>query len=192
MIWVGQAAFWASISVAILKNLFQGWKGRGQSGSPGAAADVQRYVIYGLYLAVWWIALRESHATSPTVVCVGALAVIAGSGIALLAMRALGEDYRERIEPGQDSVLQTAGVFGWVRHPMRVGLVIELIGAAALSLDGVAAALTALVCILLVERSQKEEALLVARFGDDYVRYRETTPALPWGRFVKGRLSGST
>lgn len=182
MIEPGQAIFWIVVAVAALKNIVQGWQGRGQLDQPGLPPDFQRYVIYGLYLAVWWTAVQQSYATPPAILFAGAAAILAGSGITLSAMWMLGQSYRERIEPGEDAILQTTGIFAWVRHPMRVGLAIELIGAAACSQTWTAVVLTIGVCILLVVRSRQEETLLVARYGDAYARYRATTPAFPLGR----------
>ncbi|MDQ7781145.1 MAG: isoprenylcysteine carboxylmethyltransferase family protein, partial [Planctomycetota bacterium] len=167
------------MAVAVLKNLAQAWQGRGHSDPPGVTADVQRYVIYGLYLAVWWIAVQRSHDTPTVVLAAGAVAILSGSGIALSAMWTLGRSYRERIDPGEDGVLQTTGVFGWMRHPMRVGLTVELIGTTVCSQEWVALVLTLGVGVLLVQRSREEEALLAARYGAAYAHYRETTPAIP-------------
>ncbi|MDP2182370.1 MAG: isoprenylcysteine carboxylmethyltransferase family protein [Actinomycetota bacterium] len=185
MIGLWQGVFWAAATLALLKNLVQGWQGRGQSDPQGGAADVQRYVIYALYLAVWGIAVLQRHPVPPMVLFAGAAAIVTGSGVTLLAMRTLGQSYQERIEPGEDAVLQTAGVFRWVRHPMRVGLAIELLGVSLSSLDWIAAALTIVVGWLLIVRSRQEEALLALRYGTAYARYRETTPAFPMGPLTK-------
>ena len=185
MIGLGQGVFWAAATVALFKNLAQGWHGRGQSGPQGGAADLQRYVIYALYLVVWGIALLHWHAVPPLILGAGAAAIVAGSGVTLLAIWTLGQSYRERIEPGEGAVLQTAGVFRWVRHPMRVGLAIELIGVALSSLDWISVALTAVVGGLLIARSRQEEALLARRYGTAYARYREKTPAFPMGPLTK-------
>ena len=66
--------------------------------------------------------------------------------------------------------LQTAGPYGWVRHPLYLGWVIALFGAAHMTADRLAfAAITTFYLMLAVPW---EERSLLDSFGDEYRRYQ--------------------
>jgi methyltransferase len=107
---------------------------------------------------------REAHAS---LAIAAGVAFLAGQGLRLAAMSALGERWTVRVitMPGAPPV--DRGVFRWVRHPNYLGVVLEI---AALPLVH-GAWLTALVfsaanALLLARRIRAEEAAL--RADNDY------------------------
>ena len=115
--------------------------------------------------------------------------LVVGSAIAIrsAAVRALGRMWSVHIEIRREHELVRSGPFGWVRHPIYLGAILELVGAMLL----MNSVYTWIVFVFffapsLFARIRLEERAMIARFGDAYVQYRKTTPAvLPWrGRTV--------
>lgn len=74
------------------------------------------------------------------------------------------------IQPGHE--LATSGVYGVIRHPSYLGLLINSLGWALAFRSLVGVLLTALTIVPLIARMNAEERLLLARFGDEYEAYR--------------------
>lgn len=74
------------------------------------------------------------------------------------------------IQPGHELV--TSGVYGVIRHPSYLGLLINSLGWALAFRSLVGVLLTAFTIVPLIARMNAEERLLLARFGDEYEAYR--------------------
>jgi protein-S-isoprenylcysteine O-methyltransferase Ste14 len=77
------------------------------------------------------------------------------------------------IQPGH--TLVTSGVYGVIRHPSYLGLLVNSLGWALAFRSGVGILLTALTIPPLLARIRAEEKLLRTHFGDEYVAYRART-----------------
>ena len=83
------------------------------------------------------------------------------------------------IQPGH--TLVTTGIYGTVRNPSYLGLLVNSLGWAFAFRSGVGLLLTAALIPPLVARMNAEEALLRTAFGDEYEAYRARTWRLiPW------------
>jgi protein-S-isoprenylcysteine O-methyltransferase Ste14 len=80
------------------------------------------------------------------------------------------------IQPGH--TLVTSGVYGVIRHPSYLGLLVNSLGWALAFRSGVGVLLTALMIPPLVARIRAEEALLRTQFGGEYDAYRRRTSRL--------------
>jgi protein-S-isoprenylcysteine O-methyltransferase Ste14 len=80
------------------------------------------------------------------------------------------------IQPGHELV--TTGLYGVIRHPSYLGLLINALGWALAFRSGVGLLLTALLVPPLLARIRAEEALLQSQFGDAYEAYRSRTSRL--------------
>ena len=78
------------------------------------------------------------------------------------------------IQPGHQLV--TSGVYGVIRHPSYLGLLVISLGWALAFRSGVGVLLAALLIPPLLARIRAEEALLHSQFGADYDAYRARTP----------------
>jgi protein-S-isoprenylcysteine O-methyltransferase Ste14 len=110
--------------------------------------------------------------------------VVAGSAflIRAAAVRALGRMWSVHIEIRREHELVRNGPFGWVRHPIYLAAILELVGAMLL-MNSVYTWIVFVFFFIpsLFARIRLEERAMVAQFGDAYLRYRKTTPAvLPW------------
>jgi protein-S-isoprenylcysteine O-methyltransferase Ste14 len=77
------------------------------------------------------------------------------------------------IQPGH--TLVTSGVYGIIRHPSYLGLLINSLGWSLAFRSGVGVLLTVLLIPPLLARINAEENLLYSQFGDEYDAYRSHT-----------------
>ncbi len=158
----------------------------------GPAAERSTYVLaasacLALLCLEWrpiggpWLWNASGTALEPALVAISAV----GWGIALVATFLL--DHLElfgvrqvwlafRARPGQPPRFATPGLYRSIRHPLYLGFLVAFWAAPAMSLAHLvfAAAFTAYVLIGV----RLEERDLVAAHGDDYRRYRRSTPML--------------
>lgn len=118
----------------------------------------------------------------------GIVVAAASFAVRSAAARALGRMWSVHIEIRKEHELVKSGPFGWVRHPIYLAAILELVGAMLV----MHASYTWIVFFVffvpsLFARIRLEERAMIAQFGDAYAEYRKTTPAvLPWrGRTVR-------
>lgn len=80
------------------------------------------------------------------------------------------------IQPGH--TLVTSGIYGVIRHPSYLGLLVGSLGWALAFRSALGVLLTALLIPPLVARIGAEERLLRSQFGDEYDAYRSRTSRL--------------
>jgi protein-S-isoprenylcysteine O-methyltransferase Ste14 len=80
------------------------------------------------------------------------------------------------IQPGHQLV--TSGIYGVIRHPSYLGLLVNALGWALAFRSGVGVLLAALMVPPLLARIRAEEALLRTQFGNDYDAYCARTNRL--------------
>jgi protein-S-isoprenylcysteine O-methyltransferase Ste14 len=80
------------------------------------------------------------------------------------------------IQPGH--TLVTTGVYGVIRHPSYLGLLVTSLGWGLAFRSGAGVVLTALMIPPLLARIRSEEKLLQSQFGDEYDAYRARTSRL--------------
>ena len=95
------------------------------------------------------------------------------------------------IQPGH--TLVTNGVYGVIRHPSYLGLLVSSLGWSLAFRSGIGVLLTVLVISTLLARIHAEERLLRAHFGDEYKAYcARTVAADPAILLTYGRTISST
>jgi protein-S-isoprenylcysteine O-methyltransferase Ste14 len=85
------------------------------------------------------------------------------------------------IQPGH--TLVTSGVYGVIRHPSYLGLLVNTLGWSLAFASGVGVLLTALLIPPLLARINSEETLLRSQFGAEYDAYRARTSRMIPGLF---------
>jgi protein-S-isoprenylcysteine O-methyltransferase Ste14 len=86
--------------------------------------------------------------------------------------------YTDRIGVQPGHTLVTDGIYGVVRHPSYLGLLINSLGWALAFRSGIGVLLTALLLPPLLARIRSEDALLRAQFGEEYAAYEARTSRL--------------
>jgi protein-S-isoprenylcysteine O-methyltransferase Ste14 len=122
----------------------------------------------------WWILDGDA------VRWLGVFLYVAGGALRIWPVFVLGRRFSGlvAIQPGHELV--TEGIYGVIRHPSYLGMIILMLGWALAfrSIPGVI--LAALIIPPLLARIRSEEALLRSQFGDQYDAYcRRTSRLIP-------------
>jgi protein-S-isoprenylcysteine O-methyltransferase Ste14 len=109
----------------------------------------------------------------------------AGVAIGVLAallltwtFRSIGKNITDTVVTRKEHSLVMTGPYRWVRHPFYVAFALAMLANSLVTANWYVFAIGAVVFLLLVIRTSKEEEKLIERFGDDYRQYMVTT-----GRF---------
>ncbi len=109
---------------------------------------------------------------------IGVVLFIFGGALRILPVFVLGHRFSGlvAIQPGHTLVI--SGIYGVIRHPSYLGLLVNALGWAFAFRSGVGVLLTVLTIAPLVARINSEEALLYTQFGAEYDAYRARTSRL--------------
>lgn len=131
-------------------------------------------------LAAWLLMpewLEWSVVSVPAAVpWIGACCLAASLALLAWVHHTLGDNFSPTLRIKEKQTLVTRGPYRWVRHPMYAAVFLSVVGIclvssswliALISIPGVAPALA--------RRMTKEEAMMVARFGDEYRAYMGRT-----------------
>jgi protein-S-isoprenylcysteine O-methyltransferase Ste14 len=95
------------------------------------------------------------------------------------AIAALGRFWSLHVEIRESHQLVKEGPFRWVRHPAYSSMILEILSVALLLRSWWTAALVYAVFLpTLVARIRIEEKALIEKFGESYIEFKRTTPAL--------------
>jgi protein-S-isoprenylcysteine O-methyltransferase Ste14 len=110
-----------------------------------------------------------------TIRWLGVLLFAAGGALRIWPVFVLGRRFSGlvAIQPGH--TLITSGIYGVIRHPSYLGLLVNALGWGLAFRSGVGVLLTALMLPPLLARIRAEERLLRAQFGAEYDAYRART-----------------
>lgn len=110
-------------------------------------------------------------------IIIGLLLIVAGIAIGV-AGRGIFVRFGTNVNPYRpSSVLVTAGIFGYVRNPMYVGLALIVAGIGiALASDWTLVMLVIAALLVHFGVVKREERYLDAQFGDAYRRYMDAVP----------------
>lgn len=108
----------------------------------------------------------------------GLVVLACGAALRVWPMMALGERFASVVAIQKGHSLQTSGLYGLVRHPSYVGILLMDIGFAGVFRSSVALLLLPIVFWMFKRRMDVEEQLLVDEFGEDYRGYMGRTARL--------------
>ena len=115
--------------------------------------------------------------TFPQRLVIGGILIAACGG---LGLPALWDFYKAgtHVEPWKSaSALVTGGIYGYVRNPMYVGLMLFLAGlAVALASDWMLVMTVAFALVIHFGVVKREERYLAAKFGEPYLQYIAAVP----------------
>jgi protein-S-isoprenylcysteine O-methyltransferase Ste14 len=99
----------------------------------------------------------------------------AGGALRIWPVFVLGHRFSGLVAIQPEHSLVTSGIYGIIRHPSYLGLLINSLGWSLGFRSGVGVLLTALLIPPLLARINAEENLLHSEFGDEYDAYRSQT-----------------
>ncbi len=194
--WGGVAAFFSHTALVALTIALFAMSGAaffaGGSLSPGIREDrgnrwvIAAFAVIGLldaYLPAWSDRNEFWTLDGEAVRWLGVILFIAGGALRLWPVHVLGHRFSGlvAIQPGH--TLVTTGIYGVIRHPSYLGLLINSLGWGLAFRSGVGVLLTALIVPPLIARIRAEERLLRSHFGAAYDAYCARTSRLIPGLF---------
>jgi protein-S-isoprenylcysteine O-methyltransferase Ste14 len=145
---------------------------------------IAAFVLVGVldaYLPAWadrnefWIIDGE------TIRWIGVALFAVGGALRIWPVCVLGNRFSGLVAIQPDHTLETGGIYGFIRNPSYLGLLVMTLGWGLAFHTGIGVVLTVLLIPPLIARMDAEEALLSARFGKEYEIYRNRTSRLiPW------------
>lgn len=105
----------------------------------------------------------------------------AGAALRVWPMMVLGKRFASIVARQEGHSLETTGLYGWVRHPSYVGILLMDIGFAGIFRSSIALLLLPVVFWMFKRRMDVEESFMAQEFGDDYRDYMKKTARLAPG-----------
>lgn len=122
--------------------------------------------------------VRDSRLFPPTFIA-GIVCSLASFAIRHAAIRALGKFWSLHVEMREGHEFVTTGPFAFARHPVYFSMILELLGICLLVNAWITLAVVfAIFTPTLIARVRIEERALIEKFGEAYVKYMQTTPAI--------------
>lgn len=122
--------------------------------------------------------LRASLDLSTVSIVIGILLMIMGWSVAYSANHTIAENWSPVIDKTQEQMLVTSGLYSVIRHPLYLSGILILIGTNVYFENVWAWAGTALVFAVTLYRIPREDQQLEARFGQEYIAYKQRTKAI--------------
>jgi protein-S-isoprenylcysteine O-methyltransferase Ste14 len=146
-----------------------------------AIAGACQFLVPALYVFTGfpWVA---DYPFQPALAWLGLVVLIASLAMFRVTHKQLGRNWSISLETRAEHRLVTAGLYGWVRHPMYSSFLLSAIAQALLLPNWIAGPIgLAGIGLLFFLRVPREEALMVETFGDEYRAYaRRTARLVPW------------
>ncbi len=131
---------------------------------------VQRFFLdFLLYAALFAVAFWRAPTEARIL---GSMLAIPSFALWFLARRQLGQSFTFS---AQASELVTRGLYSKIRHPIYLFSTLALLGTALCLSNPYFYIYVALVTIVQGWRAKREECVLQARFGEDYINYKRRT-----------------
>jgi protein-S-isoprenylcysteine O-methyltransferase Ste14 len=130
------------------------------------------------YLPAWTDRMELWTLDGDAVRWLGVVLFAAGGALRLWPVVVLGNRFSGLVAIQPAHTLVTSGVFGVIRNPSYLGLLVNSLGWALAFRSGVGVLLTALLIPPLLARIRAEERLLRAQFGAEYDAYCARTSRL--------------
>src|SRR5258705_3406605 len=118
-----------------------------------------------------------------TVRWLGVVLFAAGGALRIWPVFVLGHRFSGLVAIQRGHTLVTSGLYGMIRHPSYLGLLVNSLGRGLAFRSGVGVLLTALIILPLLARIRAEERLLHKQFGDEYGAYCARTSRLVPGLY---------
>lgn len=107
---------------------------------------------------------------------VGVAVFALGGFLRLWPVYVLGDRFSGLVAIQSGHKLITTGIYGMIRHPSYLGLLLLLLGWALAFRSSVGIIIAFLIALPLLARIRSEEKLLAVHFGREYEEYRARTP----------------
>ena len=145
-----------------------------------AMAGLIAYLINPAWMS--WSSVALPHGTRRDCVVLGLVALF----LLNWTFRTLGRNLTDTVVTRKEHSLVTAGPYRWVRHPFYSSAALAILAGSLVAANAFLFVTGGLAFTLLLIRTQKEEAHLLERFGEEYAKYAGRT-----GRFLPRVWAGN-
>jgi len=163
---------------------------RREEGIVLSVSIVLAYLAYGLAVVTYLLHpgwMEWSAVVIPSAIrWMGTVPTILGAVLIVWSLRHLGKNLTISISTTQQHTLITSGPYGFVRHPMYSGGMVESVGVCLLTANWFVLLASSTFWAMVVWRTPLEENKLNDKFANAYNAYQKRT-----GRFVPRLFRGS-
>jgi len=168
----------AVLTVAVFPHVRQFQKGKKVVGRAVFAG----WLVLGVAL-IWFLPFADRRGLlvfgEPGAVrYLGFALVLAGSIVRMVALAALGKQFSGYVTLQEDHQLVQTGIYGVIRHPMYLGILMTMPGFALVFRSWLAIPTFLISAAFVARRVRQEEKLLEQTFGGEFARYRSRTQRL--------------
>lgn len=143
-----------------------------------AKTTTKAWHIWLLYIFIFaGSIIRLGHYPDSTLIIICSIFIFGlGIIVGLMGLFSLNNQYSEELIRYEGGTFVTSGIYSIVRHPMRIGLFIELLGIVILT--GTSLLLLPLIVVFALQyiRTKDEELMLKKFFGTAVTEYISTVP----------------
>ncbi len=137
-------------------------------------------IMYILY-SVCWIGSILTYLLDGSQVpyyCAGIGALIVGIWLRYLGVKELGRNFASSVTIRNEHHLVTSGVYSFFRHPIHLGLLLELTGMAIIAPSTITSAALVFMVAVIIWRNRREDDILIEFFGNRARDYCRRVPAM--------------
>ncbi len=141
--------------------------------------EVKSIYIWGLNILIFSILIFKflTYTVSKLYIIFGFPVFLIGILVGLLGLFQLGSQYHEEIlRYSDEDKLEKDGIYSLVRHPLRLGLFLEILGISIMSMTYISFIMLVILMIFQYYRTEKEEKLLFEQFGNEQTEYANQVP----------------
>jgi protein-S-isoprenylcysteine O-methyltransferase Ste14 len=153
----------------------------GDESDKGSALGILLAVVLANAASVAEFSLRDLVLPEPGSLwtIAGVLVAACGMALRLWAIKSLGNYFTSTVSFVEGQPVTTAGPYRFMRHPSYAGSLVTVVGTTLALGSALGLVLAgAMVAPAYLYRIRVEERQLIAMLGDEYTRYRDSTPAL--------------
>lgn len=140
----------------------------------GWPSVVSWFICYLVILVIAGLSLVQKDKID-TLIIIGWLILASAVIIRIMAIQALRDSYHEFIVTYTGQRLITTGIYSILRHPLHLGLLLEMVGLAIISHSIITLPLLVGSLLVLFGRTFNEEKHLIKIFGSRYRQYKRET-----------------
>lgn len=130
----------------------------------------------GLIFNVAIVLYNGIYALIPVII--GFILMIIGMSFNFIVRANLGKNWVPLSKTTEGQELVTEGIYSKIRHPFYLSLLILFLGIAVIAWNLFSISFFILAILALIVRIRKEEKELIAKFGEEYEKYKKETPML--------------
>jgi protein-S-isoprenylcysteine O-methyltransferase Ste14 len=142
----------------------------------GKIFAIMQFVLLGVIFISSYL-IHQDNISSSTMQYAGLILIVIGLAIAIIAVLTYKQMVTPNPYPLENITLRTSGIYGFIRHPMYLGVFILIVGWCLLFFSYCSVIFPVITLIFLAIKMNFEEKHLAEKFPE-YKSYQKTTSKL--------------